>query len=69
MADHISQTPDRRIPLTEVPRALRTLGVSLTYQRAWQLTLAGDIPAERQGRAWMVNPDDLPAVAQALGGR
>ena len=59
----------RKIVLSEVPRALREMGVKISYQRAWGLVVSGDLPAERIGKFWHVNPDDLPKVAETLAGR
>lgn len=54
------------ISLTELPRALRSHGARLTYQKAWQLAVAGDLPAERDGSRWLIRSADLPEIARSL---
>lgn len=55
-----------KIPLIMLPRALAPYGVTVSYGQAWQAATAGRIPAERVRRAWMIDPADLPAIAQSL---
>ena len=61
-----------KIKLSEVPRRLRDeLGVSVSYRRLYTAVLDGIVPAERDasGSRWIVNPDDLPEIAETLGGK
>jgi hypothetical protein len=41
----------------------------LTYQFAYMNVISGRIPAERDatGRFWLIDEDNLPATAKALG--
>jgi hypothetical protein len=58
-------SPDK-INLTDLPRALRPHGARITYQKAWQLAVAGDLPAERDGSRWLIRSADLPEIARSL---
>jgi hypothetical protein len=54
-------------PLTAAPGLLRTrFGVRISYQRLWSAVVAGDIPAEREGRAWLIKDEDMAAIAAIL---
>lgn len=55
-----------KITLNMLPRALAPYGASLTYTQAWRAVTNGQIPAERVGRKWKIDPADLPAIAQSL---
>ena len=55
-----------RIPLTELGRALVEHGATVSYPRLWRAVCDGRIPAERVGRQWFINPDDLPVIAEAF---
>ena len=37
------------------------------YHEIWAAAVAGRFPTSRLGRRWMVDPADLPRVAEALG--
>ncbi len=52
-----------KISMTDMPRALRELGVEASYNLCWRAAVEGRIPAERMGRRWYVKADDLPRVA------
>lgn len=54
------------IPLTELPSALRTVGVSKSYATLHRHVLGGAIPAHRLGKCWAVLRADLPAIAASL---
>ena len=54
------------IPLPDAPRALKAHGASITYLSLWRLVVAGDVPAERAGGRWVINPADLPRIAATL---
>lgn len=54
------------IPLPDAPRALKAHGATVTYLNLWRLVVAGDVPAERAGGRWVINPADLPRIAATL---
>ena len=61
-----------KVKLSEVPRRLRhEFGVSISYRRVYSAVLDGIVPAEKDasGSRWLVDPNDLPEIAEALGGR
>lgn len=58
-----------QLTITDTARALREYGVRLTYQQIWRAVVAGDIPAKRIGKKWMVAQSDLPSIAQQLAAR
>lgn len=70
-------SPDDAIPLPQLLRELRasadTLQIErdtlagLTYDRARSAILDGRLPAEKQGREWIIRRRDLPAVVTVLG--
>jgi hypothetical protein len=46
---------------------LRTrFGVRISYQRIWSAVVAGDIPAEREGRSWRIKDEDMAVIAAIL---
>jgi hypothetical protein len=54
------------VPLPDACAEIRIL----TYHRAWELILAGRVPsARRRGRAWLVDLDELRAIARKLAAR
>ena len=65
-------TPAKWIKLPEVTRHLRDdFGVSVSDRRLYTAVLDGIVPAEKDasGSRWLVDADDLPKIAEALGGR
>ena len=65
-------TSTNTIKLSEVPRHLRNeFGVAVTYRRLYTAVLDGIIPAERDasGTRWLIDKDDLPEIAETLGGK
>ena len=51
------------IPLTELGRALHEYGATASYPRLWRAVCDGRIPAERVGRQWFIDPDNVPEIA------
>ena len=61
---------DTKIRLSELPRRLRDeFGVAVSYRRVYSAVLDGIVPAERDGSGarWLVDADDLTAIAETLG--
>ena len=56
----------KQISLTDAPRALREHGAVIQYQALWKHVVAGDFPAERIGKHWMLHAADIPTIAKAL---
>jgi hypothetical protein len=55
-----------QIALPDLPRILRQQGVLASYHDLWRRVVAGELPAERQGRRWTVKREDLPAIARTV---
>lgn len=55
----------------ELPAVLQTVnrqyGGRASYTDLWRLVVEGMVPATKNGRRWMVDPADLPHVAELLG--
>ncbi len=65
-------TPVHKIKLSEIPRRLRDqFDVSVSYRRLYTAVLDGIVPAERDasGSRWLIDADDLPKIASALGSK
>ena len=63
-------TSVKKIKLSELSRRLRDeFGESVPYRKIYTAVLDGIVPAERDasGARWIVNADDLPAIAKTLG--
>jgi hypothetical protein len=41
-------------------------GLPVNNQHAWSCAVAGKFPAENRGRAWYVDPADVPLIAATL---
>jgi hypothetical protein len=54
---------DEKLTLTDLPRALRDMGLDVSYRRIWVAVTEGRVPAEKHGKRWMIKRADLPAVA------
>jgi hypothetical protein len=53
--------------LPNVPALLRKRhGVSVSYQTLWGYCVRGDLPAERNGRAWAIRDQDIASIAAAV---
>ena len=51
------------IGIDRVPELLRRRGVGVSVERLREAAVASHIPARRQGQRWVVDEDDLDAVA------
>jgi|GEM_PF-3940410 len=52
------------IPLTDIaPALMATYGNSPTYERIYKAVLSGRIRTIRQGRAYHIDPSEIPAIA------
>lgn len=51
------------IKLSDLPRALSALGVSISYQALWRRTVQGIFNAHRVNGRWYVHTSDIPAIA------
>lgn len=62
---------DRLLLVRDVLRILRIEhGLDdLTYWRLWRALIEGRIPAQRPGRDWRVDPDDLGRIADHFRAR
>lgn len=54
------------IPLSQVPAALQAHGATASYSRVWAAVIRGAVPHERIGNRIRINPEDLPALAEAI---
>lgn len=57
------------IRLTDAPRALAALGITVSYLQIWRRAIAGTIPAFRIKSRWYVHPENLPSIAAALSSK
>ena len=62
MAHREDATTDRRMNLKQVARAL-----DVHYMTAYRYVRQGRLPAVRAGNVWLVEPDDVAALAAAAG--
>jgi hypothetical protein len=70
-------SPDDLIPLSELPRELRSAAdlldlerdalARVSYRTCYGYVADGLIPAERQGRSWSVRRKDLAEIVSVLG--
>jgi hypothetical protein len=61
--------PDKNVPISHLPRLLLAThtGAVPNARAVYTHVLNGKFPADCVNGRWIVNADDLPAIAKALG--
>ncbi len=56
------------VPLPELPGALAALGYqSCSYHKCWEACVGEKIPAQKVGRTWVIQQENLHHIARVLG--
>lgn len=57
---------ETQIPLTDLPRLLRSGGIETSYHRCWRAAAEGRIPAHRLGGRWFIDTANMDQIEATL---